>query len=208
MDPEKWKRNPKGKDLFSLEFCHADYADVVAFVNAEARRLPLDQLVDGAVEGMKGWGLLLKSKERRIVSGKEVVYALFQGILLENNHAATFLAYYYSGREGAVQIAVGLPTMNIEKYREDAEAFLNGLQIGDESPAAKSSELPASHSADSDGLSRFSQVTLSIPQAGTKPAASGHRSKAKTVSLPSKRPVMPRTTSSKVCGRYLRAKTW
>jgi hypothetical protein len=162
-DPAVWKLTPDASDLFNLEF-HAVSGMATGYLSAAPSQTTLESIARYMLELLREkWSdCRLIAQERRIVSGKEVLFATYEGFV-DRLHFYDF-GYFYTGAEGTVEFVVGGPVENAEKDKAVAEAFLNGLQIGKpgETPAQANSSPATANSPEIN----VTELNATVPYGG------------------------------------------
>ena len=95
----------------------------------EDTQIGVRKLTDIAVDNAKEVApdIVVVKREYRTVNGLEVLHMEMKGHI--DDLAVTYLGYYYSDDSGSTQHLVYCETGDVDKYRSEAEAFLNGLAV-------------------------------------------------------------------------------
>ena len=163
IDPKKWKLNPNANELFQKQFLYANSREALGVFNAETSIVSLDTVIEGSIEKFKAGGILLKTKERRVLAGKEVTFLTLEGYDERKGPIAAH-GIYYSGPEGTVQLVVFFDPRLPEEYKQDMQSFVDGLQIGDADAKAPPEHKNQGIAIDSDAMLRFTEIALPVPQ--------------------------------------------
>lgn len=129
FDADKWQKGESSGDG-RLELTHKD-GDGYALVVAERAQISLPILRKAALENAQKAdpNARIVSEEKRVVNGREVMQlkmkATIEGVPID------YLGYYYTGKEGTVQVLTFTSENLTSEYQQDFEEFLNGLTIGD-----------------------------------------------------------------------------
>jgi hypothetical protein len=127
LNPKKWifSKGKKGEDS-EYEFQMTD-SDLRAMLITERIEIPLENLVDIALENAKEIApdAYFVTREYRTVNGKKVMMAQLNGTI--SGIKFTYLGYYYSDAKGSTQIVTYTSQKLFPEYRNDAEKLLNGF---------------------------------------------------------------------------------
>jgi hypothetical protein len=128
FDPGKWKQDLKPQEPGEHGFTHTS-GDGYAKVICERLQIPLASLKEIALENARETApnMHVVSEERRIVNGREVLCMQMRGTVREIPFV--FLGYYYSGKEGSVQVITFTGDSLFDEYRKEFEEFINGFEI-------------------------------------------------------------------------------
>lgn len=128
LDPQKWsfKKAVSNEDAeFELQL--KEEGDVYAVIIVEKFPFPLEALRHIAVENLRTMipDVEIVKEEYRNVNGLKILMLEMNGLF----HGAefTFLGYYYSGKDGAVQYTVYTSPEILETQRSQVEQLLNGF---------------------------------------------------------------------------------
>jgi hypothetical protein len=126
-DPKKWK--PKESDEAGRSaFVHVE-GDGYAMVISERMEISLEALKNVAVVNARKVApdVKITAEEKRRVNGKNLLALQMSGTI--EGIPFAYYGYYYTGKEGTVQV-IAFTTQNLlNEYRADFEDFLNGLAI-------------------------------------------------------------------------------
>lgn len=126
-DPKKW--TPKGaEDNGQTEFEHVA-GDGFAMVFAERLELSFPALKNLALSNAKEAApdAEITFEEMRKVNGKDVLVLRMKGTISEI--AFVYYGYYYTGKEGTLQVLTYTTPNLFDELKSDFEEFLNGLMI-------------------------------------------------------------------------------
>jgi hypothetical protein len=128
FDPEKWKQDMKPQEPGEHGFTHTS-GDGYAKVICERIQIPLASLKHIAVENARqsSPNMHVVSEEKRFVNGKEMLCMQMRGTV--EGIPFVFLGYYYSGKEGSLQVITFTADNLFDEYRKEFELFLNGVEI-------------------------------------------------------------------------------
>jgi hypothetical protein len=128
FDPKKWQK-AKGEEPAMQGFTHLR-GDGYAKLIYERLQMPLATLKQVALANAKEAAPDLKvvSEEKRVVNGRQVLCMQLKGTI--QGIPFVYLAYYYAGKEGSIQVLTFTGENLFSEYRTDFEEFLNGLVIG------------------------------------------------------------------------------
>jgi hypothetical protein len=125
FDPLKWKQEKTEEPgVYGLNHIGGDgYAKIIA----ERLQIPIDSLRKIALINAKEAApdARIVKEEKRTVNGNDVLHLQIEGTI--EGIPFVYLGYYYSGKEGAVQVITFTGTNLLEEYRKDFEEFLNGF---------------------------------------------------------------------------------
>lgn len=140
-DPSKWvlaDRKANQETDFQLDHVSGDgYVMVIS----ERISMPVGTLKDIAYENAKRAGpdARIVSEERRIVNGREILSLIIEATV--KGIPFTYYGYYYSGKEGTVQVLTMTGQNLFQEYQPEFTELLNGLVIFDK-PTPPSLPLP------------------------------------------------------------------
>ncbi|TAN39810.1 MAG: hypothetical protein EPN25_10170 [Nitrospirae bacterium] len=126
-DPSKWhqkKSDNSSKPLFE----HKD-GDVDVMFLAERFAMDIDALKEMAITNAQAAAPDTKVtyEEKRLVNGKNILCMKMEGTI-QTIHFI-YYGYYYSGKEGTVQLLAYTSNNLFPEYESDLTEFLNGLVI-------------------------------------------------------------------------------
>ena len=100
---------------------------IYAMLISEKTYIPVEWLVEAALINAKKVATDLKiiTQEYRYVNGVEVLMMQMSGII--EGVKMTFLGYYYSNKNGSVQVVTYSVDNIAKKHRKEMEKFLNGF---------------------------------------------------------------------------------
>jgi hypothetical protein len=127
--PGVWERLEKPPSpAAEVGFRHKD-GDAFGLVIAERIAIPLETLKRAAIENVRNVDrdAQIVDEERRTVNGKEVLCLTLKA--KPQGAPLTFYNYYYSGKEGAIQITTWTGENLFDEMKPELEAFLNGFEI-------------------------------------------------------------------------------
>ena len=103
--------------------------DVFALVIAERIMVPLETLKRIALANARQLddGARIIKEEKRTVNGSEVLCLILNA--KPQGMPMTYYNYYYSGKEGSIQVVTWTGENAFEEVKPDLEAFLNGFEI-------------------------------------------------------------------------------
>ena len=89
--------------------------------------MPLENLKKIALDNAKkaSRDIKITGEERRTINGTELLYMKMEGTI--EGAQLIFQGYYYTGRQGMVQVITWTGRNLIDEYRADFEDFLNGF---------------------------------------------------------------------------------
>lgn len=127
-DETKWREqkatDPDEKLRFSLIG-----GDAYVMIVVEEIPMPLETLKKAAVANARSAApdAKLTKEETRVVNGKQVLAMVIEGTV--EQIPFTYYGYYYSGKQGAIQL-VGFTGQNVfAKYEQEFTKLLDGLEI-------------------------------------------------------------------------------
>jgi hypothetical protein len=127
----EWTQTSKSSNQAAEAQFQFKDGDLLALVVSERLAMPLDALKGVAVSYWKAVDAdarIIKEEKRR-VNGKEVL------CLIANVKARgipfTFYGYYYSGKQGAVQVVTWTGQNLFDELKPEMEKFLNGFVVID-----------------------------------------------------------------------------
>jgi hypothetical protein len=128
FDPEKWKQDMRPQEPGSCSFTFSA-GDGFAKVIGERIQMPLATLKHAALENARqaARDARVVSEEKRLINGREVLYLQMKGTV--EGIPLVYLGYYYSGKEGSVQVITFTAENLFEEFRKEFEGFMNGLEI-------------------------------------------------------------------------------
>lgn len=128
-DENKWfLSNQKNSPSAEYEFANKE-GDMYALVIPERLEIPLETLKNIALQNAQNADPNAKIvfEEKRVVNDTEVlcvqIEATIQGIPFK------YFNYYYTGKEGTIQVMTYTGQSLFEEYRQDMENFLNGFVV-------------------------------------------------------------------------------
>lgn len=127
FNPNKWKQDG-APQAGRTEFTHANgdgygivIAERVQLSDAALRKIALENAKEAAPDAQ------IVHAEKRVVNGREMTQlrmkATVEGIPVE------YLGYYFTGKEGTVQVLTYTTQNLMNEYQLDFEDFLNGFVI-------------------------------------------------------------------------------
>jgi hypothetical protein len=127
FDPNKWKVT-KSDEPSRTTLAHTN-GDGYAMILAERLQVPLDQLRQIALDNARSVAPDTKvvAEQPRRVNGIDVLSLQMTGTI-QGIHF-TYLGYYYTGKEGAIQILTYTAANLFEEYRADFEELLEGFVL-------------------------------------------------------------------------------
>ena len=127
FNPEKWK-SEKSEETGRLTWKHRN-GDGYALIISERLQIPLETLRKIALNNAKEAApdVKITLEEKRQVNGREVLCLQMKGTI--QGIIFVYFGYYYSGKEGAVQILTYTAENLFEEYQSDFEEFLNGFEV-------------------------------------------------------------------------------
>ena len=128
LNPKRWKFEKGGGNNSDTEYEFSLIGgDLYALAITEGLHIPLESWPDIALENARNAdpNMQLTLAEYRTVNGIDVLLLRMDGNI--SGIALTYLGYYYSTENGAVQLLTYTGTQTFEKYRKDAFELLNGL---------------------------------------------------------------------------------
>jgi hypothetical protein len=127
--PGAWKQSEHSSNAAAeVQFVGKD-GDAMALVIAERLAIPLEGLKTSALDtwGKSDKDFKLLKEEKRIVNGKEVL--CLTANVTAKGIPFTFYGYYYSGKEGSIQLVTWTGQNLFDELKPDLEAFLNGFTV-------------------------------------------------------------------------------
>lgn len=127
-DVAKWQLNTKSDEPGRTEF-NLRRGDGYGVVIVEELEIPLPSLKKIALDNVKDSDPNAKIvfEETRVVNGKDVLCMKIEGTM--EQIPFKFYGYYYSGKQGTIQLLAFTGQVLFEKYERDFLDFLNGLEI-------------------------------------------------------------------------------
>ena len=127
VDTNKWsfkKTNSDDAKEFSFQLKRKS---LYAFAITEEIEFPLEYLAEIAITNAKNAAPNTKiiKKEEREINDLKIVHLEMSGIL--NGVNFTYLGYYFSDSSGSTQLVVFSENKQLNKYKNEAYEFLNGL---------------------------------------------------------------------------------
>ncbi len=127
FDSTKWKQQEPEKDG-RVEFVHTTgegYASIIS----ERPQMTLKMLREAALENAKKVSpdARIVSEEKRTINGREVMRLEMKATIQEIPFA--YIGYYFTGKEGTVQVLTFTTENLLSDYRADFEEFLNGFTV-------------------------------------------------------------------------------
>lgn len=127
INPKKWSFKKSGIDdetEFSFQLRGEELYAMALIENTE---IPLLNLRDIAIENAKAVAqdITVDKQEYRNVNGKKILLVQMSGVT--QGIKFTYYSYYYSSKNGVVQLVSYTSKNLFEKYKNDMELFLNGL---------------------------------------------------------------------------------
>jgi hypothetical protein len=128
-DAKKWKISASNSEGGSRTEFNLLGGDGYAIVIAEGLAIPLTSLKLAAIENAKAASKDAKVvfEESRTVNGIEVLCMQIDGTI--QDIPFTYLGYYYGGKLGAIQVITYTGQNLLNKYKQEMEEFLNGLEV-------------------------------------------------------------------------------
>jgi hypothetical protein len=128
-DEKKWKIGTNQTELGSRTGFNLLRGDGYALVIAEGLQMPLSALRQAAIGNATAVSKDAKVivEETRTVNGNQVLFMQIDGTI--QDIPFSYLGYYYSGKQGAIQVITYTGQSLVSKYRLDMEEFLNGLEV-------------------------------------------------------------------------------
>lgn len=126
FDPNKWRQT--GDDLGRASFEHKA-GDGYALAISERIGVPLERLPEIALSNAKSAApdTTVTLQESRVVNGTKVLVLQMRGTI--QDIPFVYYGYYYSGKEGTVQLLTYTAVNLFEEYKADFEQFLNGFVV-------------------------------------------------------------------------------
>jgi hypothetical protein len=127
INPKKWKFSKAAKGQASEYEFQREGVDLYALSINEAIEIPVENLVDIALENAKKVApdARIVAKEYRQVNGKRLIYAQIDGTM--QGIKLSYISYYYTDSKGSTQLVTYTGQNLVEQNRADIEDFLNGL---------------------------------------------------------------------------------
>lgn len=129
VDPSLWKKSAvKSASVSDVEFKHRDgTASVMVFSQKDF--IGVDYFIDSFLEGMADSSRTITPGERttRIINGTQVTIMKID--MVEDDVKITYLAGFYGGRKGMVQVLCFCASDIFEEYRPEFETVINGLVV-------------------------------------------------------------------------------
>ena len=125
VDPAKWKRTPS-EDPTRISFRHST-GEAYGMVVAERLAIPLPRLKEIALSNAREAApdVRVTLEERRRVNDADVLAMQMEGTI--QGVPFTYYGYYFSGRQGSVQLLTYTGSNLFAEYKPEFEVFLNGL---------------------------------------------------------------------------------
>lgn len=129
FDPSKWSQK-KSDNSSKPTFEHKD-GDVNVMIIAERFSMEIDALKEMAITNAREVAPDTKVtyEEKRLVNGKNMLCMKMEGTI-QTIHFI-YYGYYYTGKEGTVQLLAYTSQNLFPEYESDMTEFLNGLVIND-----------------------------------------------------------------------------
>ena len=129
FDPSKWTQK-KSDNSSKPTFEHKD-GDVNAMLIAERIEMETEALKEMAISNAQAVAPDIKVtyEENRLVNGKKVLCMRMEGTI-QSVHFI-YYGYYYTGKEGTVQLLAYTSQNLFSEYKDVMTEFLNGLVIND-----------------------------------------------------------------------------
>ena len=129
LNPKKWsfkKGAPDGAAEFTFEL---KGKDAYGMLISERIDIPLESLKNIAFDNAKSAApdIAIVKQEYRTVNGRKILCMQMDGTV--SGIKFTYLGYYYSSKNGAIQLLTYTSQNLLEEYRKDLEDLLNGLEI-------------------------------------------------------------------------------
>lgn len=127
FDESKWKViEQPANDVAEYEFQHTTGEGFAAII-PERLPVPLDDLKEIALNNARrvSRDIKITGDERRTVNDADVAYLRMEGTA--QGVPMVFQGYYYSGKQGTVQVFTWTHGGLLEEHRADFEEFLNGF---------------------------------------------------------------------------------
>ena len=126
-DPGAWKIS-KQDDPNKLTFEHKS-GDIYGMIIAERLEMSPDALIDLALSNAKNaaTSVTVIQREKAVVNGVEVTHLLFEPTI--KGVVFSFDGYYYAGPAGTIQLLSYTGKNLYPQYKEEMQAFLNGLEL-------------------------------------------------------------------------------
>lgn len=124
-NPKKWK--PKGDEEGGRSTFNYIGGDGGAVIIAERLQIPLESLKAIALENAKEAApdAAISFEEMRNVNGKEVLALQMKATM--KSIPFQYYGYYYSDKNGAIQVLTYTGQNLFDEYKKDLEDFLNGF---------------------------------------------------------------------------------
>lgn len=124
-DPKKW-RQKENEESGRSSFEHVK-GDCGAVIIAERIQIPLESLKEIAFQNAKKAApdAAISFEEMRTVNGKQVLVLQMTGTI--KSIPFQYYGYYYTDKNGAVQVLTYTGQNLFEEYKKDIEDFLNGF---------------------------------------------------------------------------------
>jgi hypothetical protein len=125
-DPQKWKQ--VNGETGRVSFNHAN-GDGYGLVLTERIVVPLENMRNIALSNATSAApdAKITFEETRVVNGTKLLCLQIKGTI--QNISFIYFGYYYSGKEGTVQILTYTAANLFDEYKGDFEEFLNGFVL-------------------------------------------------------------------------------
>lgn len=124
FDPSKWRKGPEdaNRQMFEIKS-----GDGYALIISERLNLPLENISQMALKNAQNWDPRAKIdwQELRTVNGSKVIEVQMSVTL--QGAKFTYLNYYFSGKEGIIQIMTYCASNLYNELRPELEIMLNGF---------------------------------------------------------------------------------
>ncbi len=126
-DPLKW-RNLKEPEPGRFELTHKD-GDAYALVIAERMQMSLESLRNIAINNAREAApdIRVVAEEKRLVNGSDILLMQTAGTI--QGMRIVYVGYYFTGKQGSVQVITFTGENLLDDFRTDLEEFLNGFQL-------------------------------------------------------------------------------
>ncbi|MCE1229778.1 MAG: hypothetical protein LWX11_09885 [Firmicutes bacterium] len=126
-DPSLWKL-AKQEDPTKIQLQHRD-GDGYVLIISERMQIPTNTLKDIALSNAKNVApdSEIVQEETRLVNGNEVLHMQIRGTI--QGIPFIYFGYYYTGKEGCIQMITYTTNNLFDEYKKDFTDFLNGFTI-------------------------------------------------------------------------------
>lgn len=129
INPLKWSFKKKNADNPAEYIFKSRDKDLYAMLIPEGIAMSVEALADIALVNAKKAAPDAKiiKKEYRNVNGQKVIYMEMRGSIKGINFV--YRGYYHSSKKGSTQLVVYTGANLVDKYKDDIDELLNGLDI-------------------------------------------------------------------------------